>query len=83
MKSFPADVLDGGAGEVVDHRIQHAVEIGQANGEEKCSGQVFQGKADFRFGLGAGYLVGLDPNEHLHDVAREEASDEEHHHYCD
>lgn len=84
MKSFPADVLEDRAGEVVNHRVQHAVEIGQANGDVKHGGQVFQSKADFRIREGAaGYLLELDPNQQLCDVAREEANDEEHRHYCD
>lgn len=83
MKSFPADVLEDRAGEVVYHRIQPAVEIGQANGDVKCNGQVFQGRTDLRFLQGVDCFIGLDPNQHLHEVAREEANDEEHRHHCD
>lgn len=54
MKSFPAEVLEGRTGEVVDHRIQRAVEIGQADGDVKQAGWVFQGRADF----GCGEAVG-------------------------
>lgn len=82
MKSFPADVLEDRAGEVVNHRVQHAVEIGQADGDVKRSGQVFQSRADFRFRKGAGYLLGPDPNQQLRDIAREEANDEERRHNC-
>lgn len=81
MKSFPADVLEGRAGEVVDHRIQCGVEIGQANGDVKCDGQVIQGQADLSFLEGA-KLEGLDPYQQQHNVAREEANNEDHrHHY--
>lgn len=79
MKYFPADVLDGRTGEVVDQGIQHTVKVGQTNGDEKWYGQTFQSRAEFIFGMGTGYLIGLEPNHHLHDVAREEAKDEEHH----
>lgn len=81
MKSFPADVLEGRAGEVVDHRVQHAVEVGQTDGQVKGCGQIFQGRTHLRFREFAGYSLGLDPYQHLGDVAREEAYDEEHHHY--
>lgn len=83
MESFPADVLEGRAGEVVHHRIQPTVQIGQANGDVKCSGQVFQGRTDIGFWVAAGYFMGLDPNQQLHEVAREEANDEEDRHHCD
>ena len=49
MKSFPAEVLEDRAGEVVDHRIQHGVEIGHADGDVKCGGQVLHFWTDFRF----------------------------------
>lgn len=81
IKSFPADFLEDGAGEVVHHRIQRAVEIGHADGDVKCRGQVLQGWADFRFMEGVDCLLGPDPNQQLCNVAREEANNKEHHHH--
>lgn len=48
MKSLPADALKDGAGEVVDHRIQNAVEVGQANGDVKYNGKVFHFRTHVR-----------------------------------
>ena len=83
VKRSAADVLEGRDGEVVDHGVQHAVEIGQTDGDVECVGQFLHGVTDFRFGAGSCHLTGLEPNHHLRDVAREEAGDEEHHHQCD
>ena len=80
MESFPEEVLNGGAGEVVDNGIQDTVEIGQADGEEKGVGEAFQGGAVLRR-QGACPPPRLDPDQHLHQVAREEADGEEHHHH--
>lgn len=80
MKRFTEEVLDGGAGEVVDDGIQDAVEIGQTDGEEKSVGHTFQGRTELQHGQ-VGVFVGLDPDYHLHQVAREEADGEEHHHH--
>lgn len=68
MKSFSEEILDGGAGEVVDDGIKGTVEISQADGEKKCVGHVFQGRAELRQGQ-IGVFVGLDPDQHLHQVA--------------
>lgn len=81
MKSFPEEILDGGTGEVVDNGIQDTVEISQTNGEEKCVGHTFQGSAELGRAPNAGVSVRLDPDQHLHQVAREEADGEEHHHH--
>lgn len=80
-KSFPEQVLDGGAGEVVDNGIQNTVQICQTEGEEKCVGHTFQGRAELRRGQRSGASVRLDPDQQLHQVAREEADGEEHHHH--
>lgn len=80
-KSFPEEVLDGGAGEVVDNGIQDTVEISQTDGEEECVGHTFQGRAELRRGQSFGASVRLDPDQHLHQVAGEEADGEEHHHH--
>lgn len=79
-KSFPADSPEGAAGEVVHHRIQHTVEVGQADADEKCSSQVVQARADFRWRPGAGCFMGPDPKQHLYNVAWKVANDEEHIH---
>lgn len=73
--------MDGGTGEVVDNGIQDTVEISQTDGEEKCVGHAFQASAELRRGPSAGASVRLDPDQHLHQVAREEADGEEHHHH--
>lgn len=54
VENSPADVLHCRAGEVVDQRIQCAVQIGQAEAEEKTVGQVFQGGTDVRLWMSSG-----------------------------
>lgn len=82
MKSFPEDLPHGRAVEVVDYRVQNAVKIGQANGEEESIGHTLQSRTHFRVRHGTD-LVGLDQDQHLRDAAREEADSEDHHHQCD
>lgn len=77
MQSFPADVLEGRAGEVVNQRVQHAVEIGQTDGDVEHDGDVLHGATVLDS------LEHLDPDEQQGDVAREEADDEQHHHHDD
>lgn len=83
INSFPADVLEGGAGDVVNHRIQHAVEVCQAHGGVKRRGQVLHSGTHLRFGKDARKMTGLDPDHRLCDVAWEEANDEDYHYHCD
>lgn len=83
MESFPADVLEDRAGEVIDHRVQHTVEIREADGDVKSHSQFFQSWTDLRFLQGGRRFLGLDPNQQLQDVARQKADDEENRHHSD
>lgn len=77
MQSFPADVLKGRAGEVVNHGVQHAVEISQTNSDVEYNSDVLHR------GAVLDPLELLDPDEQHCQVAREEADDEQHHHNHD
>lgn len=77
MQSFPADVLKGRAGEVVNHGVQHAVEISQTDGDVKYNSDVLHRRTVLDS------LEHLDPDEQHCQVAREEADDEQHHHNHD
>lgn len=72
---FPADLFDDRAGEVVDHRINDAVEIREDNGNLKSCVQLFHRSAD----LSIVHLVYLEPDDDLSDVTGKEANDEDDH----
>lgn len=81
----PAHLLDGGAGEVVDQRVQCAVEVGQAEAEEEGAGEAVQGgtHVGLAVAVGAGHLAGPHPDQHLQDAGGQEADHEERHHHYD